>query len=304
MPARNKNTQPAPTPPILNLEEMAHHLENNQQEVSSLEFQTTMVNSMLEFGKVIKGLEGVNDKLANHEDRLEALEKKLGDQSDFPIPLTIVMQNLPPSNDVSEETVARDVIENLQIEGVSGADVTRVKRKGFKLTNGSQRGRPGTLMVELSSKEAKLKVLRAKKSLAQHQSEDMKMIRIDSMKTPEQLNQEHFNRTLLKMTPGGEQYFIAGSGALRPQTRPAEAGRFQGPPPPRTYARAATPHQALPSSQQWRPTQPAIPGLHPAPPPRPLFNQQQTPLLRPPVLVHPAEQQRQRGDYHTPDFIR
>ena len=268
-----------------------------------LEFQTTMINSMVQFGNVIKGLEGVKEKLDDHDGRLEALENKIGGQSEFPIPLTIVMQNLPPSQAVNDETLAQKVIENIQIEGVSGADVKRVLRKGFKLSNGSQRGRPGTLMVELSSKEAKLKVLRAKKSLAQHQSEDMKMVRIDSMKTQDTLNQEHFNRTLLKMTPGGEQYYIAGSGALRPQTRPAEAGRFQGPPPPRTYARAATSQQALPSSQQWRPTQPTIPGLHPAPPPRPLLNQQ-APLLRPPVFVHPADQQRQRGDYHTPDFIR
>ena len=214
-----------------------------------LEFQTTMANTMVQFGNVIKGLEGVKDKLDNHDDRLEALENKIGGQSEFPIPLTIVMQNLPPSQTVTEETLAQSVIDNLQIEGVSGADVTRVLRKGFKLSNGSQRGRPGTLMVELSSKEAKLKVLRAKKALAQHESDDMKMIRIDSMKTQDTLNQEHFNRTLLKMTPGGEHYYIEGSGALRPQTRPAEASRFQGPHPPRTYARAATPYQALPSPQ-------------------------------------------------------
>ena len=280
------------------------------EEISMLMFQRYMMfNQQSDRKKADEQFSLLQQTVDNHGSRLAALEDKVGTQEEYPIPLTIVMQNLRPSQDTDDETLARKVIESLQIEGVGGADVTRALRKGFKLSNGPQRGRPGTLMVELSSKEAKLKVLRAKKSLAQHQSDDMKVIRIDSMKTPEQLNQEHFNRTLLKMTPGGEQYYLAGSGALRPQTRPTEPGRFHGPPPPRSYAQAAHPHQALPTSQQWRPSQPAIPGLHPPPPPRPtvpqpLLNQQQAPLLRPPVLVHLADQQRQRGDYHTPDFIR
>ena len=299
-----KATQASPTPPTHNLEEMAAFLQNNQQEMSTFEYQVMMVNHMIDIGKMMKGIEGVKEQVANHAKRLEALENKCGDDSEFPIPLTIVMQNIPPNEQFDDTHIARKVIQNLKIEGVGDAEVKRVLRKGHKPANGNQKSRAGTLLVELSSKEVKQKVLRAKKSLAQDECEKLKVIRIDSMKTPEVLNQEHFNRTLLRMTPGGDQYYIAGSGALRPQTRSAEAGRFARPPPPRSYAGAARPHhQGPPGSQEWHPSQQH--SQHLAPPARPPLSQQPTvpqpPLLRPPVLVHLADQ-RQSG-FHTPDFL-
>ena len=287
-------TQAAQAVPFDSLEDMASHLQNSQQEMSNHEFQILMVKQMMKIEKSLEGLNPVKDELANHDKRLEALENKVGAQNEFPVPHTIVIQNLRPSNEVDDETLAKKVIETMHLDDVGSEDVTRVQRKGFKLGGAHQRGRAGTLLVELSSKDAKQKVLRSKKMLAQHQSEDMKMIRIDSMKTQDQLNQEHFNRTMLKMIPGGDQYYISGSGALRPQTRPASAPR----PPPRSYAGAASPHQGPQGSQQWRPSQPGF--QHP-PPPRSQPTQQ-APLLRPPVL-HLADQQRQTSDYHTPDFM-
>ena len=293
MPAKRGN-QAVPTAPFDSLEDMASHLQNSQQEMSNLEFQTMMVKHMMKVEKSLEGLDPVKDELENHNKRIEALENKVGAQNQFPVPHTIVIQNLRPSNEVDDETLAKKVIETLQLEDVGSDNVTRVERKGFKLGGVHQKGRAGTLLVELTSKDAKQKVLRAKKMLAQHQSEDMKMIRIDSMKTQDQLNQDHFNRTMLKMISGGDQYYISGSGALRPQTRPAS----RPPPPPRSYAGAASPYQGPQSSQQWRPSQP---GFQHAPPPRPLLSQQ-APLLRPPVL-HLADQQRHSSDYHTPDFM-
>ena len=297
-----KGSQPEAPPTTLSLEEMALQLQNERQEMTTLEFQTMMVHHMIQFGKVSKDMEGIEQHLANHDGRIKALEDKIGGESEFSIPLTIVMQNLPPSEQFDDTQMAKKVIEKLKIEGVGESDVTRAQRKGFKEPTGHQKSRPGTLMVELSSKDVKQKVLRAKKALAQEESEALKVIRIDSMKTPEQLNQEHFNRTLLKMTPGGDQYYIAGSGALRPQTRPAEAGRFARPPPPRNYAGAARPqHQGPPGSQDWHPRQQH--SQHLAPPAQPPLLSQQHPILRPPVLLHHADQRQRQNGYHTPDFM-
>ena len=183
--------QAAQAVPFDSLEDMASHLQNSQQEMSNHEFQILMVKHMMKVEKSLEGLNPVKDELANHDKRIEALENKVGAENEFPVPHTIVIQNLRPSNEVDDETLAKKVIETMHLDDVGSEDVTRVQRKGFKLGGAHQRGRAGTLLVELSSKDAKQKVLRSKKMLAQHQSEDMKMIRIDSMKTQDQLNQEH-----------------------------------------------------------------------------------------------------------------
>ena len=123
-----KGSQPeAPTP--LSLEEMALQLQNERQEMTTLEFQTMMVHHMIQFGKVTKDIEKIEQHLTNHEGRIKALEDKIGGEKEFPIPLTIVMQNLPPSQQFDDTQMAKKVIEKLKIEGVSDSDVTRAFRQ-------------------------------------------------------------------------------------------------------------------------------------------------------------------------------
>ena len=276
---------------MLSLEEMAVQLRDEKLEMTTLEYQTLMVHHMIQFGKVSKEIEGIKERLATNDKRLEALEKKIGDESEFPIPRTITIQNLAPHDAHDDLEIAKCVIEKMNVEGVTCESVLRAARKGYKPEIGTQKARNGTVLVELSSKDAKLKVLRSKKMLAHSDSPEMRIMRIDSMKTAEQLNQDHFNRQMLKMTHGGDQFYIAGSGALRPSTHPAPTSRFQGPPPtPRTYAGATRPYGAPhgsqhPASQSQRlpPPLSAAPLSQPPPAAAPLS---QPPPLRPTGAQH------------------
>ena len=101
-----KGSQPE-TPTPLSLEEMALQLQNERQEMTTLEFQTMMVHHMIQFGKVSKDMEGIEQHLANHDGRIKALEDKIGGESEFSIPLTIVMQNLPPSEEFDDTQMAK-----------------------------------------------------------------------------------------------------------------------------------------------------------------------------------------------------
>ena len=136
---------------------------------------------------------------------------------------------------MSDLELVRDVIRQVNAEGVIvEEDVVKVSRKGFKPANGTQSERQGTYFVEMKSTEAKAKVMRAKKSLAN--LPNMKDVRISNMKTQHEMNQDFFNRQLLRMVQGGNQWYISGNGTMRPVTQqpgrqgPAPYAQPQGPP--------------------------------------------------------------------------
>ena len=66
--------------------------------------------------------------------------------------------------------------------------------------------------------------MKAKKIL-ESKPDPLSRLRIRNMKTLAELNQENFNRQILKMVPGGERFFIGANGALRPQQEQSHRGR-------------------------------------------------------------------------------
>ena len=147
------------------------------------------------------------------------------------------MQKLPKApNGVSDMDAAKHVIKAINAEGVDAeADVVKVSRKGFKPATATQSEWGGTVFVELKSAEVKAKVMKAKKCLANNN--ELKDVRISNMKTQHQINQDYFNRQILKMIPGAEKFYISGTGALRPATHIQSR---QGPPPPHIPYNPAT----------------------------------------------------------------
>ena len=264
-------------------------------EVPSKDFQQTMVSLLLHLvkaqGNVDKRIQEVEEHAKTNTERIKALEDKVGQKEECSIPLTITIHNLPKYPDVTDEESVKRIIEHIGAEGVDPVnDVKKIQRKGGNEGNGRQRASPGTVLVELSSAETRGKILRAKKVLANKTELGLKALRIDSMKSREQLNQEYNTRQLLRMIPGGDQLYLAASGALRPQTRPRPPhhgahqphlapnhghNQYNGPPnhhlPPRgpppgsqEAPRAATPGAPAPPPGAPRPP-PATPA--PAQPP-------------------------------------
>ena len=173
----------------------------------------------------------------DHSERLKALEDKVGDRKDCAVPLSITMQNLPKVEH-GDEVAVKSVIKEINAEGIDAeTDVVKVVRKGYKPANATQSERLGTVLVELRSTEVKTKIMKAKSKLATHHDERLKNVRISNMKTQNQVNQDFFNRQLLKMVPGGEDFYISGTGAILSKTRPPPPhshqgwrGQSQGPP--------------------------------------------------------------------------
>ena len=103
-------------------------------------------------------------------------------------------------------------------------------------------GKLGKVEVELSSSEVRTKIMKTKKVLEHHSNDTLKNLRIHNKKTQEQINQEFTNRQLLRMIPGGHNWYIAGNGQLRQQQRPARNSLHPGynhqypPPPPQAHS--------------------------------------------------------------------
>ena len=234
-------------------------------------------------------LEALKADINENNERIKALEDKIGGQEECAIPLSITMQKLAKRSDTDDENLVKHVIKAINAEGVNAEEaVVKVVRKGHKPATATQSERHGTLLVELKSIDVKAKIMKTKKSLASHPG--LKEVRISNMKTQSQMNQDFFNRQVLKMIPGGHQYYISGTGALRPQSQQPGQG-WQGPllraPPPPQHAHAPLQHAPQQSQGAIRPpgAQPPFPfqfqhpgnpaaGLHPV--------QQQQPAVQQP----------------------
>ena len=206
---------------------------NKNEVISDEDFKKSvfglLANLCLGLNNFENKLEEVKATVAVNSDRIKSLEDKIGGLSECAVPLSITMAKLPKSTQgASDLEVAKHVIKQVNAEGVNAEeDVIKVSRKGFKPATATQSEWPGVVIVELKSTEVKAKVMRTKKSLANHP--ELKEVRISNAKTPQQMNQDFFNRQLLKMVAGGDKFYISGTGAFRPATH--MQGR-QGPPLP------------------------------------------------------------------------
>ena len=132
---------------------------------------------------------------------------------------------MPVMSSKSDEDIVKKVIAEVGAQGVDPErDVVKLERRGYKAATSHQTEKLGTVMVELSSSDVKAKVMKAKKIL-ESKPDPLSRLRIRNMKTLAELNQENFNRQILKMVPGGERFFIGANGALRPQQEQSHRGR-------------------------------------------------------------------------------
>ena len=228
--------------------------------VSDSDFQKAMFgmmyNNMTKTNKLDMKLEKTVNNVKENEQRIKALEDKAGGQKDCAIPLSIVIQNLPlnPNGEADMVSVIA-VIQEINPEGVNAeTDVVKVERKGYKPAVENKTEKLGVVLVELRNTEVKAKIMKTKKVLANHHFANLRSLRINNMKTVDQINQERFNREVLRLVPGGDQFYLTGSGAIRPQTRPW-VPRHQGPRAPgfQQGPRGPGPQQGHPRFQQGPP---------------------------------------------------
>ena len=258
--------------------------------VSTDDFQKAMLGMLFNNMNKINSLENKVENTANHaktnEERIKALEEKVGDKGECAIPLSITIQNLPINNEGGDdETSVKTLIKEINPEGVNvDTDVMKVMRKGYKPAIENKTEKLGVVMVELRNSEVKAKIMKTKKNLAHSAHEVLRNIRIGVMKTQDQVNQERFNRQLLRLVPGGDQFYLTGSGAIRPQTRPW-APRHPGPRAPGGHPGPSRFQHAPPNPQHAPNLQPNL--YHQAPLFQPLTQPSSQPPLAPLPGLHP-----------------
>jgi hypothetical protein len=258
----------------------------NKQPVDPNECMLAMFGLVANLNNTMNGLEtkieSVNNLAHNNKTRITALEAKVADKEECAIPRSIAIQNLPKDDTCDDESTVKDLIQNINVEGVNHeTEVVKVIRKGYKPKNGNEKEKLGTVLVELSSSEVRTKIMKYKKSL---ESTNLKHIKIRSMKSHSEINQTYFTRQALKMIPGGDQFYITGNGSLRPQTRPSapqqtQQGLGAHQAPAGLQFQQGQVQQPAPQQHWHQPQPPSAPVLRPA-----VFNYQQPP---PSQGVHP-----------------
>jgi len=167
------------------------------------------------------GIKATNRKLKETNDRLDdalrqidVLETKLEQKQEFNIQNSIVFQNLPASENKSDRELVEEILLDVNTDGLNVSDViTKVKRVS------QSDSKPGTILVEITSEESKIMIMKAKKVLLKHPNLMRRKIKIRNMKSKEQMTFENNLYQLLSLLPDGNQYGLNGVGKLIKRTR-------------------------------------------------------------------------------------
>ena len=301
----NSDSRPAPLLGGLDFtkfDQMAQQL-NSGEAIDQTELLKGVFGMVYNVAKSVGNIEQFKNDIKSNTNRIEAIENRLGNQDEVPLHLGLVILNLPlPPTGVSELDYVRAVIKEINAPGVnSQTDVVNVVRLGYKAesSDGAGDGKLGKVEVEISNTEAKACIMKTKRVLDRHSNEILRKLRIFNKKTQEQQNQDFTNRQFLKMIPGGDAWYIAGNGQLRPQqNRYSYPGNYQQPqsffnrpPPPRLHVQQPQYHH-----QQYQLYQHSYPhhGINV----RPQYDQQQVPqyqfptgntqlVTQPGITAHP-----------------
>ena len=83
------------------------------------------------------------------------------------------------------------------------------------MRKGASDQNPGSVMVEMSSDEARAIIMKNKFRLENHHNPGLRRVYIKNMKERHELKTDIALGEMLKMMPGGENFYIANNGHIR-----------------------------------------------------------------------------------------
>jgi glutaredoxin-related protein len=159
-------------------------------------------------------IEETNDRLDDALVKIKELELKVEQKEEYNMQSSIVFQNLPVSESKSDKELVEEILADVNADGLNVFDaITTVKRVGQSET------KAGTILVEIVTDEAKVKIMKAKKTLLKHPNMMKRKIKIRNMKSKEQMTYENNLHQLLSLVPDGNQFGLNGIGKLIKRTR-------------------------------------------------------------------------------------
>ena len=138
--------------------------------------------------------------------RLEYDFKEFEKKEEFSTKDSIVIRNIPVPQDGDDRRVVTEALSLLNIDDfVPEDDVKKVLRKGNKDE------KLGSIFVKLSDEDFKVKIMKKKKELVNHEDADLRKIKIMNYKTQEHIIFENDLRNVLSIMPNGDQYKLNGN---------------------------------------------------------------------------------------------
>ena len=157
----------------------------------------------------------VENELSDTKHKLFKLEydvKEMEEKEGFLTKDSIVIRNVAVPSDGDEHRIVKEALKHLNIEDfVPEEDVIKVERKG------QRDGKLGSVFVKLPNEDFKVKVMKAKKELKNHENSKINVLKIMNFKTQEQILLENAIRNLLSVTPNAVNYEFNGNMRLVPK---------------------------------------------------------------------------------------
>ena len=152
----------------------------------------------------------LRDELMAQENRISALESKIGTSDEISERLGLAIRNLPmPPDGMSE---LQNVWLSLNEIHAPGLNTEHVLTEAVRVGNvGPKRG---SVKVEIIDEMSRSCIMKNKKNSTQHPNILLKNLVIRNLKTVCQINFDNFARDLMKFIPGGENLFIAPNGNI------------------------------------------------------------------------------------------
>ena len=123
-----------------------------------------------------------------------------------------MIRNVPVPQDGDDLRIVTEVLAQLNIDNfLSEDDIKKVTRKG------NRNGKFGSIFIKLADEDLKVKIMKSKKELANHEDEEMKKVKIMNYKMQEHILFENALRNILSIMPNGDQYELNGKMRLVPK---------------------------------------------------------------------------------------
>ena len=274
--ANSPSTAGAPSPPTIDIKSIQDTY--NQLKHSSTESPATlnMYALMLNIHSKLPETEALRYEIKKVNNRLDALEAKIGDGSEISERLGLALRFLPlPPTGYTDLDIVKQILAEVRAPGINvDRDVVKAVRKLPSQTRNLSQPILGTVLVEMKNEESRASIMKNKHALQYHPDNTIRSVIIKNMKSREQMLIENIGNNILKRIPGSENSFLGGNGQIRDSL-----GQNYNQPRPRNLA-SQTPH--------FRPQNPP-PAFRPQPQP-PRFGPQlssTSPAFRPYNVLPP-----------------
>ena len=209
---------PGPPPiDIMSIQNKYNILKNSSTESPAQSAMLDMLALMLNIYSKLSATEAIRCEIEKANQRLDALEAKVGRENEVSERLGLAVRSLPlPSPGHTDLDIVKQILSEIKAPGIDvDRDVVKAVRKIPSKPINSSQPILGTVLVEMKNEESRASIMKNKHTLQHHPDCAIRRVAVKNMKSREQMLIEKIGNNILKKIPGYENHFVGGNGHIR-----------------------------------------------------------------------------------------